>query len=250
MNIKCQEIKPHRSKLAMGLGIVSLVLAGGCQNAPEEKKAASIWDAPAVVEKPELSPNYKETPVLPATNWRKIHSEVWYTDNARVQKWKNTYRKSRDPWKLWDKSTEYRPIIQEIFAAHQLPNELCMLPMLESSFRTDARSSSNATGLWQFTKETGEELGLVMNNRIDERLNWKRSTEAASNYLTQLAQKFNGDWALVLAAYNMGPGALERAMAEQGVSNYWQLKLRPETMEYVPRFLAMLQLLRETYPRP
>ena len=248
--MKCLEIKPRCSWVATGLGLVSLLLVGGCQNAPESKKAPSLWDEQVVVEKPELSQASKEVPVVPATNWRKIRTDVWYTDNARVQKWKNTYRKNRDPWKLWDKSTDYRPIIQEIFAAHQLPNELCMLPMLESSFRTDARSSSNATGLWQFTKETGEELGLAVNHRIDERLNWKRSTEAASQYLMQLAQKFNGDWALVLAAYNMGPGALERAMAEQGVSNYWQLKLRPETMEYVPRFLAMLQLLRETYPRP
>ena len=236
----------HPTWMTTGLGLLTLILVSGCQS--QQKKESSIWDMPQNVQEQEVT-TIDLTPEPVVTNWRKVHSEVWYAENPRVQKWRQYYSKTRDPWKLWDKSIEYRPIIQEIFAEHQLPNELCMLPMVESSFNPNARSK-NAAGLWQFVEGTGTEMGLAVNNRIDERLNWRRSTEAAAVYLSQLAQKFNGDWALVLAAYNMGPGALERAMAEQNVSNYWQLNLRQETLDYVPRFLAMLQLLRETYPKP
>jgi hypothetical protein len=247
----------HRSQVRF-LGTVGLasmmLLLGGCKS--QQTKEPSLWDTPPSTTKtPRLedsTPVGEEAApeiVKPKTNWRKVHSEVWYTENSRIRAWRLHYDKTRDPWLLWNKSQEYVPVIRGIFADYNLPNELCLLPMVESSFNPHARST-NAAGMWQFVEGTGKDMGLVVSNRFDERLNWKSSTEAAAKYLSVLATRFDGDWALVLAAYNMGPGAIERAMAEQGTNNYWELKIKQETTDYVPKFLAMLQLLRESYPKP
>jgi membrane-bound lytic murein transglycosylase D len=154
---------------------------------------------------------------------------------------------TRDPWAIFERAQAYLPFIRNTFKKYGLPNELCLLPMVESSFSPLARSE-RAAGLWQFVPGTATDMGLTVNNFTDERLEWEQSTEAAAKYLAHLAQRFQGDWGLVLASYNMGQNAIARAVESQGTDDYWSLDIREETTNYVPKFLAKLSLLRETYP--
>jgi membrane-bound lytic murein transglycosylase D len=82
---------------------------------------------------------------------------------------------------------------------------------------------------------------------IDDRLNWRKATAAAARYLDELGKQFNYNWALALAAYNGGPNYVSDEMGRQHSWNFWDLRLRRETAEYVPRFIAMLQVAREKY---
>ncbi|HKI99268.1 MAG TPA: lytic transglycosylase domain-containing protein [bacterium] len=141
----------------------------------------------------------------------------------------------------------YLPTITRIFRRRGLPLELAYLPMLESKFENRA-DSGHARGLWQFTENTAGHVGLAVGAFADERLNWYKATLAAADYLDELGQKFNYNWALALAAYNGGPGYIERAIADQHTWNFFDLRLRRETAEYVPRFIAMVQVAKEKYP--
>jgi membrane-bound lytic murein transglycosylase D len=128
-----------------------------------------------------------------------------------------------------------------------LPTELALLPIVESAFQTNAVSRSNAVGLWQFLAETGKDYGLQQTAWVDQRRDVIDSTRAALDYLTDLSQQFNGDWALALAAYNGGPGYISR-MCEANRANgrgagFMDLPLRGETRCYVPKLLALRQLL-------
>lgn len=218
--------------MGMGALLALPLMSTGCQ-----KKSKDPSQEPVAIEAPQ--------PIQ--RNWKMISRNTWYAQHPRIDHWKKHYDKTRDPWVLWKKAHLYLPTIQKVFAEHQLPNELCLLPLIESSFNPRARSE-RAAGLWQFVVPTAKDMGLIVNSKLDERLNWQRSTHAAAKYLTFLAKKFNGNWGLVLAAYNMGPGAIERACVEQNTQDFWQLQVRDETTQYVPKFLAMIQLLRESYP--
>jgi membrane-bound lytic murein transglycosylase D len=145
---------------------------------------------------------------------------------------------------MWNKAKPYLPYIKDVFKRHGLPNELCLLPMIESSFNPKA-ANSRAAGLWQFIVPTAKEYGLRINFFSDQRHDWKKSTVAAAKYFSWLADRYDRDWALVLAAYNVGPGALSRSMKKQGTNSYWKLKLRTETMNYVPKFVGLVQAVRE-----
>ena len=139
------------------------------------------------------------------------------------------------------------PTIAREFQRRRLPLELAYLPMLESLFGNRA-DSGNAKGMWQFTPQTAKEMGLRVGFMVDERLNWRKATAAAASYLDRIGRKFNYNWALALAAYNGGPNYMEKEMRRQRSWNFWDLRLRKETAEYVPRFIAMLQVAKEKYP--
>ena len=122
----------------------------------------------------------------------------------------------------------------------QIPLELKYLSIVESALNPKARSRSGAVGLWQFMYPTGKEYGLKVTSYIDERQDPLKSTIAACNYFEFLYSIF-GDWHLVLAAYNGGPGYLKRVMEKTELTNYWDLRphLRKETQGYVPKFIAI-----------
>ncbi len=128
-----------------------------------------------------------------------------------------------------------------------LPGELALLPMLESNFRPQAVSNRGAVGLWQFMPSTGRQFGLKQSAGYDGRKDVKASTKAALNYLEYLHKKFNRDWVLALAAYNAGEGAVERAIKRNQKAgkptSFWFLKLPKQTREYVPKFLAITQMI-------
>tara|TARA_B100001287_G_scaffold169919_1_gene142948 strand:- start:2636 stop:3970 length:1335 start_codon:yes stop_codon:yes gene_type:complete len=123
---------------------------------------------------------------------------------------------------------------------YNLPLELKYLSIVESALNPRAKSRSGAVGLWQFMYLTGQQYGLNVTSYFDERQDPHKSTEAACSYFLDLYEQF-GDWNLVLAAYNGGPGYLQRVINEVGTYDFWKIQphLRKETREYVPRFIAV-----------
>jgi membrane-bound lytic murein transglycosylase D len=137
-------------------------------------------------------------------------------------------------------SAYYFPMIEEQLDKYNLPMELKYLPIIESAFNPGARSSANAVGLWQFMYGTGKMYKLEISTFLDERRDPVKSTEAAVKYLSDL-YKIYKDWYLVIAAYNCGPGNVNKAIRRSGgTHNYWNIyyKLPRETRGYVPAFIA------------
>jgi len=128
-----------------------------------------------------------------------------------------------------------------------LPTELALLPAIESAYQIDALSPASAAGLWQFIPDTARRFGLQIDSWQDQRLSPALSTGAATRFISHLAKRYHNDWLLVLAAYNTGPGNVDKALARARRSGidpvYWNLRLPTETMLYVPRFLALLNIV-------
>jgi membrane-bound lytic murein transglycosylase D len=139
----------------------------------------------------------------------------------------------------------YLPYIREEIEKYGLPPELIYLPFIESGYLATARSKSGATGLWQFMLNSVP-AGMKVNDMIDERRDFRKSTSAA---LQKLAENYRilGDWYLALAAYNAGLGGVSRAMRNGKTDDYWLLcekkELKNETIQYIPRFLAVAYIL-------
>lgn len=134
----------------------------------------------------------------------------------------------------------YYPMFEEIFDKHNIPLELKHLAVIESALNPTARSRCGATGLWQFMYPTGKMYGLNVTSYIDERSDVYKATEAAAEYLKSLYGMF-GDWQMVLAAYNAGPGTISKAIRRSGgKKTYWEIRpfLPLETQAYVPAFIA------------
>lgn len=143
---------------------------------------------------------------------------------------------------LQRKSEYYFPIFENIIARHQLPYELCYLSIVESALNPQARSHMGAAGLWQFMPATGKRYGLEVNSLVDERMDPIRSTEAACKYLNDLYDIFN-DWNLAIAAYNCGPGNVNKAIHRAGGKrDFWSIYpfLPRETRGYLPIFIAVV----------
>lgn len=134
----------------------------------------------------------------------------------------------------------YFPIFENALQRHGLPSELKYLACIESALRVNAYSPAHAAGLWQFIPSSGILQGLEINSYIDERYDVYKSTEAACKFLKQLYNKFE-DWPLAIAAYNCGPGNIDKAIARSGGRRtFWELYnyLPKETRSYVPLFIA------------
>jgi len=137
-------------------------------------------------------------------------------------------------------------IVEEI-EKRGMPLELALLPVVESAFNPVAYSRSRASGLWQFIPSTGKHYGLEQNWWIDERRDVIKATNAALDYLQYLNRYFKGDWYLAIAAYNGGEGTVSRAVEANrraGLgTDFFSLKLRAETRDYVPKLLAMRRIV-------
>lgn len=134
----------------------------------------------------------------------------------------------------------YMEIFEEALETYGLPLELKYLPVIESALNPNAVSHAGAGGLWQFMVVTGQRYGLRVNSLVDERRDPTKSSYAAAHYLYDLYQIFN-DWHLVIAAYNAGPGNIQKAITRAGGSrDYWEIYpfLPAETRGYVPAFIA------------
>lgn len=133
----------------------------------------------------------------------------------------------------------YFVMVEKIFRDHGIPEEMKYLAVIESSFNTNARSRVGAVGAWQFMSGTARVFGLNVGKKVDERKDFYKSTVAAAKFLNELYNQF-GDWLLVVAAYNCGPGGVQRAMAASGRSDFWGMQyfLPAESRNHVYKFIA------------
>ena len=147
---------------------------------------------------------------------------------------------------LQQRAEPYLHHILDEIEAKNIPGELALLPVVESAFVADAYSKADASGLWQFVPSTGKEFGLQQNDWYDGRRDIYASTKAATTYLKQLSDNFDGDWLLALASYNCGKGRVRKSIERNEDLNlptdFWSLNLPQETENYVPRLLAIAKL--------
>ena len=150
----------------------------------------------------------------------------------------------RDTFQQWlNQSGPYLSHIKGILREEGLPEDLALLPLIESGFNVNARSPKRALGLWQFMASTGAMYGLKVDKWVDERKDPIKSTRAAARHLKDLYNEF-GTWPLALASYNAGSGKVRRALTATGASTFWEMgqsrALKAETRNYIPKFMAAL----------
>jgi membrane-bound lytic murein transglycosylase D len=187
------------------------------------------------------------------TVWDRIreHGNFFFDpDNKRISNERKRY--TRTPGyllKVTERAEPFLYYIVEQLDRAGLPLELALLPIIESAYQIDAKSKHGALGLWQFIGSTAKVYGLKKNWWYEGRKDLQASTDAAIRYFKDLSDMFDGDWLLVLAAYNAGERSVESAIKAnrkrgRGTS-FWDLKLPSETMSYVPRFLAVLSIIQD-----
>jgi membrane-bound lytic murein transglycosylase D len=150
--------------------------------------------------------------------------------------------------KIMGLSEYYFPIFEQILDANNMPLELKYLPVIESALNPNAVSKAGATGMWQFMYYTGKMYKLEINSFVDERRDPIKSSYAAVEFLKDLYDIY-GDWTLVIAAYNCGPGNVNKAIRRSGGKrDYWDIyyRLPKETRGYVPAFIAATYVLNYT----
>jgi len=158
---------------------------------------------------------------------------------------------------LLGRQTMYFPIFEKYIQEFGLPKELKNIPIIESSLNPKAESQVGARGLWQFMPATARQYGLVINDYVDERCDPVKSTKAALTFLKDLHDRY-GDWKLAIAAYNCGPGRVNKAIRRSNKFNFEGIKkyLPKETRNYVAKFIATSYVtenyffhdLRPSYP--
>ena len=158
-----------------------------------------------------------------------------------VRSYIDTYtRKKRDKTEaMLGRTVMYFPLFEKLLLENDLPIDLKYLSIVESALNPEARSRSGAVGLWQFMTPTARENGLQINRYVDERKDPEKATKAAMRYLRKQFHRF-GNWELALAAYNGGPGRVNRAIKRGRSKNFWRIRrhLPRETRNYVPAFIA------------
>ncbi|ACO79129.1 Peptidoglycan-binding LysM:SLT:MLTD N domain protein [Azotobacter vinelandii CA] len=149
--------------------------------------------------------------------------------------------------KVSERGALYMHYIVERLEERGMPLELALLPVIESAYNPLAYSRAHAVGLWQFIPSTGRDYNLHQTQWYDGRRDITASTQAAIEYLSKLHDMFNGDWLLALASYNAGEGTVSRAIERNrrlGLpTDYWNLPLPKETQDYVPKLLALSQVI-------
>ncbi|SEG61362.1 LysM peptidoglycan-binding domain-containing protein [Vibrio hangzhouensis] len=219
-------------------------------NSPAET-ATTKTTTPVSVDTPDTQPAPKVlTPQEQEDVWQRIamQLEMEIPDNAKVDYYRKWYIKH--PHHLKTVSERAKPflyLITEEIEARELPLELALLPIVESSFDAFAYSHGSAAGLWQFVPATGKAFGLDQTYWYDGRRDVTASTQAALDYLTQLNNRFDGNWNHAIAAYNSGGGRVSSAIRKNRKAgkpiDFFSLDLPKETSGYVPKLLALADIL-------
>ncbi|WP_229779258.1 transglycosylase SLT domain-containing protein [Pseudomonas matsuisoli] len=231
----------------------------GCQSTPQPDDSIPLGQTTKrIVQKDprwlsdETLKNAEEEVLVPKDLWDRMRNGFALQDltgsNPRIEQQRLWFVSK--PSFLESASTNGGPYIHYIverLEERKMPLELALLPVIESAYNPFAYSRAQAVGLWQFIPSTGRHFNLVQNSSYDGRRDIAASTDAAINYLTYLHEMFNGDWLLALAAYNAGEGTVSRAMERNqklGLpTDYWNLPLPKETQDYVPKLLALSELV-------
>ncbi|MFA6037276.1 MAG: transglycosylase SLT domain-containing protein [Legionellales bacterium] len=209
-----------------------------------------------------------QVPLLPETNekplptvddnlWDRLRADFSMdhaTAQSRVQTHRAWYLNNPDYIEnIFKRAEPYLYYIAEEIKARDLPMEFVLIPVIESTYDPHARSHAGATGLWQLMAVTARHYKIVQNSMYDGRRSIQESTNAALNHLAYLATVYDNDWHLVLAAYNVGHGRVNREIAKNKAAglgtDYWSLKSLPkETLDYVPKIIALADVV-ENYQR-
>jgi len=232
--------------------ISSLLILAGCQSLPEQSAATD----PVIDEGPQPRPFKPAAPAVaapappPADLWQRIRAGLSWpaADNPKVAAERSRYLAQPNYLPVVaDRANYYLYYIVEEVQARQLPMEIALLPLVESTLNPFASSPSHAAGLWQIMPATGRHLGLEQDWWYDGRRDLRDSTRVALDYLQSLHAEFDNDWLLALAAYNSGKGRVARARKSNlrnGLdADFWSLRLPRETRHYVPRLLALAQII-------
>lgn len=187
-----------------------------------------------------INPQFSDSVYIDRLSRMPVIMEMPYNDIVR--KFINTYtgRLRNQVAFMLSACNFYMPIFEEALDAYNLPLELKYLPIIESALNPSAVSRAGASGLWQFMLATGKLYGLESNSLVDERRDPIKATWAAARYLRDMYDIYK-DWNLVIAAYNCGPGNINKAIRRAGgKTDYWEIYnyLPRETRGYVPAFIA------------
>ena len=231
--------------------LACLLLAGGCATRHADDGNRAVFVVPDGDDGPPLTP--AERAVLQTSG--KIDAGMPADAMPEVaRQYKYFLRKGRGVMASFSKRSEaYLGFARQVFRSRGMPEELAYLAIVESGYRTDARSPVGAAGAWQFMPATGRRFGLTLDWWLDERLDPYESTEAAAAYLQKLYGYF-GDWPTAVAAYNAGEGKIGRALEGTRGRNFFEAvnknhmlddkaRLREETQKYVPRFIAVTKIM-------
>ena len=250
-----------RPALTLVSGLLLLLLQGCGEHRLKPENAstrppASVEDRTpqAATSPPVAAPALSPTPPRVATSdlWASLRGQFSLgpcqcAEVAREVQWLRANPRIFE--RLGSNGAPFLQFVASEIATQQLPGELALLPMLESGYDPAVKSPYGAAGLWQFMGATGQKFGLTQTPWYDGRLDVTQSTAAALRYLQTLAERFDGDWPLALAAYNVGWGALDRTIKQhaRGATrpNLWSLPLRRETRQLVARVLAMAEIIRD-----
>ncbi len=176
-----------------------------------------------------------------------LSSEIDMVFNQEVKTLINTYISAgrNNTELILSRSQYYFPIMEKLIKEHQLPEEIKYLAVIESGLRPKVKSHVGAVGLWQFMSGTAKEYDLRIMTSVDDRKDVRKSTEAAMLYLNDLYKRF-GDWTLALAAYNCGPGNINKAIRKSGgKKDFWEIRkfLPKETKRYLPKLIATIYVM-------
>ncbi len=195
---------------------------------------------------------HREAAKTPIDLWERIRSDLSFEklDKKQVDKALDEYRSQPNYLSnMSEGSSLYLYYIVDEVQKRDMPMEIALVPLVESGLNPFTRSPSNAAGLWQITAATGANLGLEQSTWFDGRRSIHDSTEVALDYLERLHRAFDGDWLLALAAYNAGEGRVARARQsnlDKGLpTDFWSLDLPAETRRFVPKILALSQIVAE-----
>ena len=235
--------------------VITCITLAGCQtgNQHSSDSGRDTDRAVGLEQEPEwLNSGEATAPEEPKDIWERVRNGYQLQDtitlNPRIEQ-QRLWFVSNPSFieKAGERSSPYIHFIVERLEQRNMPMELALLPMIESSYNPLAYSHANAVGLWQFIPSTGRNFNLRQTNWYDGRRDVMASTDAAISYLTRLKEMFNGDWLLALAAYNAGEGRVSRAIERNqklGLpTDYWNLSLPVETQNYVPKLLALSQVV-------
>ncbi len=219
--------------------------------AHEQKQSAESALAGSPTPVPDNGQRDTEAPPPPDDIWQRIRQGYRLTlvDDPRVNReirWFASH--PRHLQRVEERARPYLYYIVGELDRRNMPMELALLPVVESAYRPFAYSPGRAAGIWQVIPSTGRMLGLKQNWWYDGRRDVTAATNAALNYLQSLADSFDGDWELALAAYNSGAGTVRKAIRknrERGKpTDFWSLNLPRETKAYVPRLLALAEVIK------
>ncbi len=210
---------------------------------PEEVKKVALVKKPA---KPKKQP---KTEPESDSIWKRMFSlyALPKVKNPRIDEEIERFLKHPSHLvRVQRRAEPYLHLVMDEIEAKKLPGEFALLPIVESAYRANVSSPASASGLWQFIPSTGRSFGLKQNWWYDGRRDVYSSTQAATRYLKQLNKRVDGDWFLALASYNVGLGNVRKAIRknkkEELETDYWSLNLPKETMQYVPKLLALAEI--------